>query len=135
MNFLEKNAYRPVDGIIRWSRGENWNHYLTKCIIVRMIKEGIDPVSASLFVRKQREIKLLSSFIKDNKEPFPNWATPIIYTEAIFKKNKRADVLTITRDGTYVIEIAESEGKKSLIKKEKYYKSLSIRFVSVLLEN
>ncbi len=115
-------ACNTIDGAIRWSTGESWEHYMIKCKIVRLLKEKVMPYLIEDALKDMKNYKKLID--KDNK-------TPTVYTEAIFPKDLRADILAITDEGVFVIEIAKSEEKESLERKEKLFKELDIEMIEI----
>jgi len=126
-------AFRPIEGVIRWSRGENWKHYLAKCVIVRLLKQGVLPTMFdALFIRDVlftgwNEPK----FLNLNSPRLKKWQVPKVYTEARFSSKIIADILAITIDGVYAIEIIESETEKSLKRKRRNYTNLGIEMIEV----
>lgn len=121
--------YTPIEGVIRWSTGESWKHYLAKCIIVRQLKEGVPPSALNYTWHRvfgKYGISLDNSadkiVIKLHTKKLKKWEKPKIYTEARFGRVTADVFVSASVDGRAVIEIAGSEEDESLEKKEREYK-------------
>jgi len=143
---LDWKAYRPVEGIIRWSKSESWEHYIGKCIIVRLLKEGIPSNMLNeyfhnfpIFIGEDDDpcltyqLGILSKkFVSLHNQKLKKWEIPKIYTEARFSKRLRGDIFVAASvEGRIVIEIADTETKKQLEWKERAYKNMGIGFLVV----
>lgn len=123
-NLLD-HSYRAYyhEGDIRWSRGEGWKHFMIKCKVVRLLKEGTIIYDSKL---------VLADFITERTRlKLKKWQTPKIYTEAKFCKNLITDILAITIDGAYAILIVDKEEEKSLKRKERLYRNMQIETVVI----
>ena len=131
-DLLDYSAYRPVEGVIRWSLSESPSHFLTKCMIIRQLKRGIHPTDVEF------PINIFGGFavipiIEPKKMGISGskWRRPKIYTEARFSKRLRADILAVTTAGAYVIEIADTETKKEIDRKHALYNKMGLKFIEV----
>jgi len=122
MSLLDNNAYRNIDGVIRWSLAESWPHFLAKCKIVRALKQGQSPD----FIRSTYEVADV-----DTPTKFKSWESPLVITEARFSSRLRTDILVVSIEGTFAIEIAESESEASIKKKTRAYSNMQIQFIEV----
>ena len=124
---LETDAYRPINGIIRFSRGENYSHFRKKSDVVWLLNDGVLPEYLDSALRELRNNRPYGPY----RESFTGWAKPVIITEARFSSRLRTDVLYQNIYGTYAIEIVKSESEKSLRRKEKLYNEMKIKFISI----
>ena len=128
------------EGDVRFGRNEGWAHYLAKCIIVRLLKEGVFinwiPNILNQYIipteflanSKYASFEDFGKHYEQNStsQKLKKWQTPFVYTEARFSKNLITDILAVTIDGIYVIEIIDNETEKSLKGKRRLYKNMGM---------
>lgn len=141
IGLLDSQAFRPVEGVIRYSLSESWEHFILKCKIVRALKAGVPSYYLQKWIDENKRLLFYSSNVKAwkkgtkmMKNKLKRWEKHIIFTEARFKKNLRSDIFLVSsREGMVAIEIAKSENKKSLDRKKRKYKSIGVKFSFVKL--
>jgi len=119
IELLDTQSYRPIDKIIRWSTSESHPHFIKKCVISRAIVEGFPPEFLVAKIPAYVPIKLKS------------WATPLVITEARFSSRLRTDILVVSIEGTFAIEIAETESEASIKKKRRAYNNMEIELIEI----
>lgn len=143
---LDWKSYRPVEGVIRWSKSESWEHYIAKCVIVRLLKEGIffDHLEELFvwnhFITEKKiywtevPLELFLESIIPLKNKLKKYEIPKIFTEARFSKRLIADVfVAASLEGRAVIEIADTETEKELERKKRNYMNMrkDIKFLVI----
>ena len=131
---LKNKAYIKEQAILfSYGKAESWEHYIAKCIVVRLLKEGIptsniknpfEAVFQRLFHRSPEE------FLKEQIK-LKSFEIPKIYTEADFGEHEADIFIAASLEGRAVIEIVDSENDESLEKKREYFKKRGIKFYEV----
>ena len=133
---------RPYrEGWIAWSMSESEGHYLAKCMIVRLLKEGVPPNAIpEYFQGRDLCVSVPGIRLIASKEAvsLKRWHRPKVYTEARFTGrlgsavSHRADIFVAASvEGRSVIEIVDSEDKGSLDRKRNYFEKRGIKFYEV----
>lgn len=110
---LSMCSVRPIQGVIRFSKTEGEWHFNAKCRVCYLLERG-------WYLTDWGEL------YPPNRNAFPKWFKPRWYTEVRFGK-LRADVLVFQPNGTWVVEIADSEDDKSLDLKKRGYINMGIK--------
>lgn len=138
--YLDTTAFRPIDGVIRWSSSESWYHFLTKCEVVRLLKSGVPAQMIQMILNDAEDSILMQNRIEKLKisegECSIEKNNPVVYTEARLKSgNLRTDVFLISSEEKLVaVEIADRETDKQLEEKRKKYFDIGIDFYSIRVE-
>ena len=125
-------VHSPKEQAIYWSKGEGWGHYIAKCLIVRLLKEGV-PVNLILdamgeFMYAHVNLRFITNKYKVKHK---NWELPKVFTEAKFGKQTADIFISSSLEGRAVIEIVDNEVDKSIERKKKYFKGKKIAFYVV----
>lgn len=113
-------GYRVVEGAVRMNSNESEKHFLQKAQLVYHLKYGARP-----FLESELKGSLFKSLITTWN--YPKWYSPRVYTEVRIGKNV-FDIVALTLDGAYVIEVADSESEASLKRKERNAINLGFEF-------
>jgi len=112
-------------------------------LIVRLLKEGVMPHQIDVCLKmdgiprgmfslsSKRNTEALDMIPESCGNKLKKWEIPITFCEARFSSRLRTDILVVSIEGTFAIEIAESESEASIKKKTRAYSNMQIQFIEV----
>lgn len=147
-NMLKNKGYVKEGAILfSYGKAESWEHYLAKCIVVRMLKEGVTIPEVLNIFREEDYVwgaDTMWDFMGHITYPFRDieyekmeklnlktFEIPKIYTEADFGEHEADVFVASSLEGRAVVEIIDTESEESIEKKRAFFESKGIKLYEV----